>query len=98
MAIRVLVIEDDEALARLLCRQLRKAGLSVDHEADGQAGVDRFLAAKAPYNLVLIDGLLPTRTGFTIAEEIRASPRGDHVGDVSIAGWCVNRFSPPPSS
>ena len=66
---RVLVVDDDEATRRVVERQL--AGLAVDASsaAGGREALDR-LAAE-PFDLVLLDGMMPGMDGAATVREIR---------------------------
>jgi len=68
---RVLVVEDDAALARGLVAALRSSGLAADHEADGAEAVG--LALSEPYSLVVLDLGLPGLSGFEVLRRIRAA-------------------------
>ncbi|ACL57717.1 response regulator [Methylobacterium nodulans] len=68
---RVLVVEDDAALARGLVAALRLAGLAVDHEADGAEAAR--LALSEPYSLIVLDVGLPGLSGFEVLRRIRAA-------------------------
>jgi len=66
---RVLLVEDDLKTANFICRGLRQAGYAVDHIADGEEGYQ--LALTEPYDLAIIDIMLPTRDGLSLVEELR---------------------------
>lgn len=66
---RVLVVEDDAALARGLTATLKLAGLAVDHEADGEQAAR--LALSEPYGLVVLDLGLPGLSGFEVLRRVR---------------------------
>lgn len=68
---RVLVVEDDAALARGLLASLRLAGFAADHEPDGEAAA--YLALSEPYSLIVLDIGLPGLSGFEVLERIRAA-------------------------
>lgn len=68
--IRVLMIEDDEKLARLTARYLESHGLVVERELDGQAGIRALV--RGAFDLVLLDLMLPGRGGMEVCREIRA--------------------------
>jgi DNA-binding response OmpR family regulator len=74
---RVLVVEDDQQLANVLRRGLTEAGYSVDVAFDGQDGLD--FARVEPYDLLILDLMLPKLDGFAVCQRLRA----EHV-DVPI--------------
>jgi DNA-binding response OmpR family regulator len=65
----ILVVEDDEGLAELLCDNLRFEGYQVEHVSDGERGlsVSRTFAP----DLVLLDIVLPGRNGFELCHIFR---------------------------
>lgn len=71
---RLLIIEDDEAIARSLQRGLKSAAYSVDVALTGQEGVR--LALANDYDLVVLDYYLPDANGVEIARQIREKKRG----------------------
>ena len=68
---RVLVVEDDAALARGLVAALRQGGYAVDHEPDGTDAVR--LATSEPYSLVVLDLGLPGLPGFEVLKAVRSA-------------------------
>ena len=77
---RILLVEDEPALARGLSDALRAQGFDVDLAEDGQRGLDRALNG-AP-DLILLDVMLPKMNGFEICRTIRA--RGSDVPIVML--------------
>jgi two-component system response regulator MtrA len=67
----ILLVEDDSSIREITALGLRNAGFQVDVAADGQAGLDRFRAA--PYDLVLLDVMLPRLDGLEVCRAIRRS-------------------------
>ncbi len=66
---RILVMEDDQAIAELEKDYLEAAGFSVTLESDGMRGAE---AAKTGlFDLVLVDLMLPSLTGFDVCRQIR---------------------------
>lgn len=61
---RVLVIEDDEPIADLLCRGLTLAGHVVESAADGEAGLAWWEAGD--FDAVIVDILLPGMSGLEV--------------------------------
>lgn len=71
---RLLLVEDDPVLAQTLAKGLREHAYAVDVAPDGDEAV--FLSATNPYDVVLLDVMLPGRDGFEVCTEIRR--RGSH--------------------
>ncbi len=67
--VRILVIEDDITLARVVRRGLLKTGHTVDLEHDGREG--EYLAAERCYEAIVLDIMLPTKDGVSIARDLR---------------------------
>ena len=66
---RVLVVDDDQALAEMLGIVLQKEGLEVSHVADGAQAVEAFREVRP--DLVLLDVMLPGMDGIEICRRIR---------------------------
>ena len=62
--IRILYIEDDPGLARLMQKRLGKAGYSVDIASDGKAGIAKYYANS--YDVVFVDQSLPVHDGLEV--------------------------------
>src|SRR5690606_1688580 len=70
MAAKILVVDDDQALAEMLGIVLRKEGLDVAHCADGGRAVAMFREYRP--DLVLLDVMLPTLSGVEVCRHLRA--------------------------
>ena len=68
---RILIIEDEESLAKLLKRGLEGEGYAVDHLSDGESGQTRIELNHKDYDLVVLDLMLPKRTGAEVCKNIR---------------------------
>ena len=66
---RILVVEDDKKVASFLEKGLREEGYSVDVAHDGDDGLMK--AHVHDYDLLLLDVMLPGKTGFEIVRELR---------------------------
>jgi DNA-binding response OmpR family regulator len=72
---RVLIVEDERRLAENIARSLREtAGYAVDVAFDGEDGL--YMAQTNPYDLLLLDLMLPKVDGLTLLKRLR-SDRGD---------------------
>jgi DNA-binding response OmpR family regulator len=70
MAKKILLIEDDEKISGLVKELLEEENYVVDQEFDGEAGF--FKALEKPYNLILLDIMLPKMNGFKVCSKIRS--------------------------
>jgi two-component system response regulator MprA len=67
---RILVVDDEPAVAATIARVLRSAGHETDVAGDGDAAL-RLTRARA-YDLIVLDVLLPGRDGIAICRQLRA--------------------------
>lgn len=67
---RLLLIEDEEAAARVMEKALRRENYKVDHAPDGQTGIDA--AFSAPYDAIILDVRLPVKNGWEVCSEFRS--------------------------
>jgi len=74
---RVLVVEDDPQIAAFVTTGLKQAGFAVDHGADGEAGLH--LALLTPYDVAVIDIMLPQLDGLSLIQELRRQKVGTPV-------------------
>src|SRR5437763_7187617 len=66
---RILVVEDNHRLNSSLASSLAHEGYSVDAAYDGQEGQD--IAELTPYDLIILDILLPVKDGLEVCRELR---------------------------
>ncbi len=66
---RILVIEDEKKVASFIKRGLEEAGYSVDIAADGEEGL--YLAEIDDYDLIILDLILPRKSGLDVCKELR---------------------------
>ena len=66
---RILIVEEEEAIARFLELELRHEGYEVGKAADGRAGLE--LALSGRYDLVLLDIMLPLLSGMEVIRRLR---------------------------
>ena len=70
---RVLVVEDTARMGELIRRGLQEHGYSVDLAATGEDGL--WLASENPYDVVVLDVLLPDLDGFEVCRRMREGDR-----------------------
>ena len=68
-SVRILIVEDDAAMARGLAERLKLSGFAVDIESDGASAAQTALLE--PYSLVILDINLPNVSGFEVLHKIR---------------------------
>lgn len=69
---RILIVEDEEKLAKALKKGLETEGYAVDYILDGEAGQRRIELSHKDYDLVVLDLMLPKKDGFEICKNVRA--------------------------
>ncbi|OGY25159.1 MAG: hypothetical protein A2Y57_04825 [Candidatus Woykebacteria bacterium RBG_13_40_7b] len=73
---KLLLIEDDVFVRDLYRRELQKAGFIVEIGQDGQEGIDR--AKSELFDFVLLDIMMPKKTGIDVLKELKADPKTRH--------------------
>ena len=68
---RVLIVEDEESLARTIAYNLRRQGYQVETASDGERALELALASQP--DLVVLDLMLPGMDGFDVCRQIRRS-------------------------
>ena len=86
---RLLLIEDDAEQARFAVKGLRESGHTVDHAASGRDGL--FMAVSEPYDLLIVDRLLPHMDGLTVITTLRTSGNTTPVIILSALGQVDDR-------
>lgn len=104
-AVQVLLVEDDERLARLTARYLQENGLVVTVARTGTEGLAE--ASRHPYDIVLLDLMLPGRDGLEVCRELRkrtdvpiimVTARGDEIDRVLGLETGADDYLPKPYS
>lgn len=65
----ILLVEDEEALRMTLGDRFRNEGYVVEYAANGTEGLEK--ATRLPFDLIVLDVLLPGRNGFLVCRDIR---------------------------
>ena len=66
---RILIVEDEKALAKLVADRLTRDHYTVDISNDGEEGLDNALSGM--YDLLILDIMLPKKNGIEILKEVR---------------------------
>ena len=68
---KILIVEDEQALATGLKFNFEQEGYEVDHAADGTTAMEMFQNSEPPVDLVILDLMLPGMSGYEICRQIR---------------------------
>jgi DNA-binding response OmpR family regulator len=88
---RILIIEDDQRLSRLIKRVLEEEHFTVDSALDGDMGLD--MAVTGSYDVAIIDWMLPGRDGPSICRAIRAARKPTALLMLTARGQVEDRVS-----
>ncbi len=86
---RILVIEDDAEMAGYIAKGLRQAGFFVDVAEDGSDGL--FQAVREPYDLAIVDRMLPGLDGLSVVKALRSAGQQTPVLFLSAMGDVKDR-------
>ena len=89
--VRVLVVEDEQALADAVARGLRREGMAVDVALDGDAGHEK--ASVTRYDVVVLDRDLPGMGGDELCREIATNGELSRVLMLTASGSVADRVS-----
>lgn len=87
---QLLLVEDDDAIADVLHLHLQKAGYGVQRVADGNAAI--VALDRQPWDLVLLDVMLPGIDGWAVCRHLRAAHAGIPVIILSAHSAQANRI------
>jgi len=85
----ILLIEDEEALRMTLRDRLRSEGYAVDLAADGEQGLQK--VTHLPFDLVILDIMLPRRSGFDVCRDIRQAGLATPILLLTARGQTVDK-------
>ncbi|KPJ71354.1 hypothetical protein AMJ50_02590 [Parcubacteria bacterium DG_74_3] len=74
---KILIIEDDKFLIKLYSDKLRREGFEVVEAISSEEGLNKVLMEKP--DLVLLDLVLPRKSGFEILSEIKLNPKTKNI-------------------
>ena len=88
-SMRILIIEDDREAASYLVKAFKEAGHVADHAADGEDGLA--MASDGPYDVLIVDRMLPKKDGLAVIAELRAAGRDTPALILSALGQVDDR-------
>jgi len=85
----ILIVEDEEELCMTLGDRLRSHGYTVEVAADGDLGLEK--ATQLPFDLMILDIMLPFRSGLDLCTEIRRAGIGTPILLLTALGQTVDK-------
>jgi two-component system OmpR family response regulator len=89
VSMRLLLVEDDDKIADFILKGLKSAGFAVDHAGNGEDGLH--LALTEPYDVAVIDIMLPKLDGLSLIREMRSQKVNTPVIILSARGSVDDR-------
>ena len=86
---RILVVEDEEKLREFLKESLEAECFAVDTAEDGERG--SWYARSNDYDLIVLDNLLPKKSGLDVCREVRADGKTTPILILSVKNDTVNK-------
>lgn len=80
---RILIAEDEQDIRMVLTDLLRGEGYEVVATQDGEAALAAWRAASVPFDLLLLDVMMPEKSGYDVCREVRAT--GDSVAVLMLS-------------
>ncbi|MFC1530351.1 PleD family two-component system response regulator [Gemmatimonadota bacterium] len=81
---RVLVVDDDESTRRFLTVALEENGYETVTAEDGDDGFKK--VQESPPDLILLDVMMPKKTGFTLFKQLRKTDEFKHIPVIMLTG------------
>ena len=86
----ILLVEDEEGLRMTLSDRLRSEGYVMDFAVDGEQGFDK--ATRLPFDLIILDIMLPGRNGFDLCRDIRAAGLATPILLLTARGQTIDKL------
>jgi len=85
----ILLVEDEQALRMTLSDRLQSEGYVVDFSPDGEQGFEK--ATTLPFDLIILDIMLPHRSGLDVCRDIRLAGLGTPILLLTARGQTVDK-------
>ena len=86
---RILLVEDEPGLVLTLTDRLTSEGYRVESATDGETGLERALAE--PFDLLVLDVMLPRKSGFDVCRKLRQAGHGVPILMLTARGQVVDK-------
>lgn len=87
---RILVVDDDDLLRDFYSRVLSQRGYEITCAANGDEALEELKNSTAPFALVIIDLLMPVRTGWELIEEMKSTAKYAKIPLLAITGLATS--------
>ena len=92
---RILLIDDSQEFREALCTRLSSQGFDMRQAGSGQEGLE--VVQREPFDLVLLDMLMPDKDGVTTYQELRANPTSRQIPVILLTAVAVEgHWEPMP--
>jgi two-component system response regulator ResD len=79
MSSRILLVEDDEIMPKIMERIFHKEEYSIDHVANGKAAIQQLEDTNYNYDLIITDIMMPYANGFEMLSKIKTRKEGKQI-------------------
>jgi two-component system, OmpR family, alkaline phosphatase synthesis response regulator PhoP len=79
---KIVLVEDDEVLAKAAFEEFREAGFSIKLAKDGETGIE-LIKREAP-DLILLDLVMPKKDGFQVLKELKEYPETKNISVIVL--------------
>lgn len=83
---KILLVEDDEIMPKIVARILASSEYQLDHVSNGKEAFEKLEASEYGYDLIITDIMMPYANGFEILSKVKSQPKTIPVIIVSNAG------------
>ncbi len=91
MSQKILIVEDEASLVMTLTDRLQRNGYEVDSAGDGEVGLEKALTGA--YDLLLLDVMLPLKSGFDICRKVRQSALDTPILFLTARGQTIDKVT-----
>ena len=82
---RILVIEDDEVMPKIIERILHKEAYQLDHVVNGKEAIQKLEETNYGYDLIITDIMMPYANGFEILSRVKSRKEGKPIAVIIVS-------------